>query len=378
VNAPWCGLCDKWTRQLTEESMYGGYTTQRPCPDCGAAKDECRPNARCGNCDLCRAGAELDAEDMTWLEKLRAALVDSDGLDTIPDPEPLIGDDILFRDCLVWMVGKPGCMKSFTALDMAGCVATGEPWQGYPVAEGLVLYLVAEGVRGTKKRVRAWEKSMGRTMTGVLFLPIAVQSKNGAQWDAFVELVRELKPALIVIDTQARVTVGVEENSNTEMGEFVDRAERLRMACGACVMIIHHIGRNGDTGRGATTLDGALSTIIKVTKDDDRVELECQKNKDGAEWDTIRLRAVPTAESIVLALDGPGVAPRPIHRPWLGDWWKVHELEPVSVSVLTKSGIVSETTFHRSKLDLIREGIVVREGTGNATRYQLTGEPDCR
>jgi hypothetical protein len=93
-----------------------------------------------------------------------------------------------------------------------------------------VLYLVAEGVRGTKKRVRAWEKSMGREMTGVLFLPIAVQSKNGAQWDAFVELVRELKPALIVIDTQARVTVGVEENSNTEMGEFVDRAERLRMA----------------------------------------------------------------------------------------------------------------------------------------------------
>jgi RecA-family ATPase len=334
---------------------------------------ECSPGSPCGNCDFCTA-----EEATTWLDKLRAALVDTDGLDTIPDPEPLIGEDILFRDCLVWMVGKPGCMKSFTALDMAGCVATGEHWQGYPVARGGVLYLVAEGVRGTKKRVRAWEKSMGRAMTGVLFLPIAVQSKNGAQWGGFVDLVRELKPALIVIDTQARVTVGVEENSNTEMGEFVDRAERLRMASGACVMIIHHIGRNGDTGRGATTLDGALSTIIKVTKDDDRVELECQKNKDGAEWETIRLRAVPTAESIVLALDGPGVAPRPVSRPWLADWWRVHEREPVSVSVLVKSGIVSETTFHRSKLALIREGVVTREGEGNATRYRLTGEPDCR
>jgi hypothetical protein len=93
---------------------------------------------------------------------------------------------------------------------------------------------------------------------------------------------------------------------------------------------------------------------------------------------TIDLRAVPTAESIVLALDGPGVAPAADPPPMAGRLVAVHELEPVSVSVLVKSGIVSETTFHRSKLALIREGIVVREGTGNATRYRLTGEPDCR
>lgn len=40
-----------------------------------------------------------------------------------------------------------------------------------------------------------------------------------------MELARELAPALIVIDTQA---VGVEENSNTEMGDFVAKAERVR------------------------------------------------------------------------------------------------------------------------------------------------------
>jgi hypothetical protein len=262
--------------------------------------------------------AEADPADPSHLDRLRAALVDTEGLDDIPDPEPLIGQDILFRDCLVWMVGKPGSMKSFTALDMGGCVGTGETWQGYPVSQGPVLFLVAEGVRGTKKRVRAWEKSMGRRMTGVYFLPVAVQSKHAAQWTALVELVAELQPVLIILDTQARVTVGAEENSNTEMGEFVHQAERLRAASGACVLIVHHIGRNGDTGRGATTLDGALSTIIKVGKDDDRVTLECQKNKDGAEWDPIDLRAVPTGDSLVLVVsDGLTTKPADIAPKWI-------------------------------------------------------------
>lgn len=318
------------------------------------------------------------AVEPSHLERLRAALVDTDGLDSIPDPEPLIGEDILFRDGLAWMVGKPGCMKSFTALDMAGCVATGETWQGFPVSQGPVLYLVAEGVRGTKKRVRAWEASMGQRMTGVQFLPVAVQSKNASQWGALVQLAGEIQPALIVVDTQARVTVGVEENSNSEMGEFVHQAERLRTASAACVLLVHHIGRNGDTGRGATTLDGALSTVIKVTKDDDKVTLECQKNKDGAEWEAIDLRAVPTGDSLVLMLDDGQHRPKPddvAGRKWVRDWWAQHEDESVSVSTLIETGIVSKSTFHRDKLSLVKAGVIVREGKGGATRYKLSHDP---
>ncbi len=324
--------------------------------------------------------ARIDEEDMpTFLEKLRAAIVDTHGLDTIPDPEPLIGEDIMFRDSLVWMVGKPGHYKSFVALDIAGSVGTGEPWQGHPVAQGTVLYLVAEGVRGTKRRVRAWEKAMGRPMENVKFLPMPVQSKVPEQWSALITLARELRPVLIVLDTQARVTVGVEENSNTEMGEFVHQAERLQHSCGATVIIVHHIGRNGDTGRGATTLDGAMGTIVKVTKDDDRARLECQKNKDGEQWDPIDLRVVPMAESVVLVIEDPTQRRTDRSelrsRKWLAEWWRVHGSEAVSVSVLVKSEVVSETTFHRSKKDLVETGLVVKEGRGNAVRYRLASDP---
>lgn len=314
----------------------------------------------------------------SYADILRAALVDTSGLDDIPDPEPLIGDDILFRDSLAWMVGKPGSGKSFVALDIAGCVGTGESWQGYKVTQGLVLYLVAEGVRGTKQRVRAWEHAMGHTMANVKFLPVAVQAKVPAQWDALVTVASELRPVLLIVDTQARTTVGVEENSNTAMGEFIDQAERIRTATGACVLIVHHIGRTGDTGRGATTVDGAMSTIVKVTKVDDQVSLECQKSKDGPAWDDIVMRIVPMLESVVLVpSDGPRRASRTdvLDRAWIRDWWRVHQREPISVTTLVKSGVTTETTFHRSKLELMELGLVVREGFGNSTRYRLTSDP---
>src|SRR5690606_16316915 len=133
-----------------------------------------------------------------------------------------------------------------------------------------------------------------------------------------------------IIDTQARVTVGVDENSNAEMGQFVDKAERLRKSSRACVLVVHHIGRTGDTGRGATTVDGAMSTIIKVEKDGTEVTLTCQKNKDGEEWDPINLRAVPMGASVVMALStGAGRPDRTIERcaVWLRKWRETFEDE---------------------------------------------------
>lgn len=372
VHDGWCVDCGTWAQFCPQVAGERGL---RADSDQAGTSEDRRPSGVISD----DTGEPAEEDEPSYLDMLRAALVDSAGLDNIPDPDPLIGEDLLFRDCLVWMVGKPGCMKSFTALDMAGCVGTGEHWQGWPVKQGKVLYLVAEGVSGTKKRVRAWEKAMGRTMDDVIFLPIAVQSKLATQWAALIELATELKPALIVIDTQARVTVGVEENSNTEMGIFVDQAERLRKATGACVLIVHHIGKSSDGGRGATTVEGAVNTIIKVTKDENRVTLECTKNKDGTEWEPIKLRAIPTGDSVVLGLDD-GTSHSDTYtslvaRKWVQDWWRVHERDPVSVSVLVKSGIVAEPTFHRTKRDLLTQGVVVKEGNGNATRYRLALDP---
>ena len=235
------------------------------------------------------------AEDLSRAGQLRAALIHTYGLDDLPVPEALI-DGILYRDTLAWLHGKPGHGKSFVALDWAGCVSVGWMWQGRVTMQGPVLYVIAEGVTGLRQRVRAWE-DYADTRAGVAFLPVAVQFLSALDLAAVIEVARDLHPVLIVVDTQARVTVGADENSARDMGEFVAAADRLRRATGACVLFVHHESRAGENMRGSTALEGAAATIARVTKDGPHLLLENPKQKDAAPFDPIRLRLVPRLES---------------------------------------------------------------------------------
>lgn len=222
---------------------------------------------------------------------LAAELLDTTTLGAIPALQPLV-DGFLYRDTLGRANGASGHMKSFVMLDLAGHVGTGQAWHGRAVKQGTVIYLVAEGAAGMLKRVRAWEQHHGRKMEEVLFLPRPVQVGDAAAWAVLVELCRRLRPALIIFDTQARVTVGIEENSSKEMGLVVDRMEALRSATEACVMLVHHQGLNGDHGRGSTAVKGAMQTEIRVTKKgkkgpDARIIVTSDKQKDDEELDDV-------------------------------------------------------------------------------------------
>jgi hypothetical protein len=325
-----------------------------------------------------QAADETDETGETPLDRLRNALVDTAGLDNIPEPEPLV-HGILFRDSLAWLYGAPGCGKSFMAIDIAGCIGTGEPWQGYgPAEQGPVLYLVAEGVTGVKQRVRAWEHSMRTAMTGVQFLPVAVQASNATEWNALVQLAAELRPALVVVDTQARVTVGMEENSAKEMGEFVHRVEQLRKATAACVLVVHHTGRGGEHMRGSIAMDGAATTMIKVEKGEDILQVECTKQKDAPEFDSFRLRLVSYEMSAVLSLiEGPLTVDsgHPAVRAMLTEWWNTHETDFVSATTLIEQKIVTKATFYRTAKALEKTGVVEVKQAGNGKRYRLLREP---
>jgi biotin operon repressor len=351
------------------------------CPFCDPVGylDQARPESAVDdvNADISDR-AKPDGEDL--LARLESLLLDTDGLDTIADPEPLIHNDILFTDSINWLVGKPGHGKSFVMIDQAGCVATGTDWHGNPVTMGRVLYLVAEGARGIKKRVRAWERAYGVKMTGVDFLPVPVQATNRTAWATLVALAAKRRYAMVILDTQARVTVGIEENSNKEMGEFVHQAEKLREAAGACVVIVHHIGRNGDTGRGATTLDGALTTIMKASKDGSAITLECQKQKDAEEWGKIEFELIPSGESAVLRsmtrisanlVSGPSSAASKT----AGEWFALHGEEWMSATRLIDTLGITSTTFYRHKEELRKGGVIEAREAGKGYQYRHLGAP---
>jgi hypothetical protein len=309
---------------------------------------------------------------LTRLDELRGQLLDSAALDSLPDPEPLI-DGVLFRDSLAWLHGKPGHGKSFVALDWSGCIATGLPWQDSPVTAGHVLYVIAEGVSGLRQRVRAWEDYTGQRM-GVRFLPVAVQLLSTGDVSAVIELARELKPVLIVIDTQARVTVGGDENSAKDMGELVAAADRIRQASRACVLLVHHEARAGENMRGSTALEGAATTLVRVTKDGSQLTIENTKQKDLTEFDTIRLHLAPRLDSAVcMPLDSFALAAELTDseqkivdtlRESFGD-------VAVAPTKLLEVSKVAKSSFYRAVRQLVATGRILNTGTSKRPQYLL-------
>jgi hypothetical protein len=233
-------------------------------------------------------------------------LLSSEELDGIPEPEPLV-DGFLDLDTLTRVIGPSGSGKTFVMLDMAASVATGRPWHGFPVAQGLVIYMVAEGLPGFVKRLRAWElhhlggERIPKDQLRVLGAPVQVTDRE--EWPAWRRALAILQPALVIMDTQARITVGVDENDNSQMGQVVERLEQIRRDTRACVLMVHHTGHEGTHGRGATAVLGALGAELRVEKPSKGfVRLHTSKQKDQEELDALRFRL----ERVDLGLDKRG------------------------------------------------------------------------
>jgi hypothetical protein len=321
----------------------------------------------------------IDTGEPTPTDLLRAKIVTSEELDSIPELEPLIRG-MLNLDTIAWMFGPSGCGKSFAALDMAGCIGAGENWQGFATTKGTVLYVVAEGVRGIKRRVRAWEQAMGHSMQQVHFMPQAVQI-GSQSWTYLTAIAADLGALFVVLDTQARMTVGKEENSSMEMGVVMDAMDAMRQATGACVLSVHHTGWEGGHGRGSTAVRGAFDSAIKVERAGDYVTVTSDKEKDMGDFEDVNLRMIPMGESVVLGAVGP-VRARPSYaevesrtRALRRKWWEYCGTRETTPSQLEAAKVAARNTMAEYRFLLIDHGFVHESGSGNMTRVQLLFEP---
>lgn len=221
-------------------------------------------------------------------DQLIGELLNFRALRAMPRPKPLV-EGLLDLNTIVWMIGKSGTYKSFTLLDIMGHIAQGKPWQGRAVTQGICVCIVGEGAVGMTLRAAAWESVYGET-DYVLVLPRPVQAKDAGAWATLVEAMRRIGPVMVALDTQARVTIGLDENDNSEMMVYVAAADAIRKATGACVVTVHHIGRTGTDARGASSIDGAQDTELRIERTADRrISIHLDKQKDASDEATIDL-----------------------------------------------------------------------------------------
>jgi DNA-binding transcriptional ArsR family regulator len=312
--------------------------------------------------------------DRRYLE-LRGRLLDVDGLRSIAGPVPII-EGLLYRDSLAWLAGKPGHAKSFVAVDLACCVGTGADWHGRRVTRGKVLYLIAEGAAGLGQRVNAWTLRSGRLVDQVLFLPVPVQMLHSVDVAAFTRLLDDLAPDLAILDTQARVTVGAEENSARDMGLFVDALEQVRRASGACILTVHHDARAGENLRGSTAIEGAATTILRASKDGQLVTITNPKQKDAPEQDPFALVLTPLGGSAVLSNEGIGLdhLTRSSEDRILTVLDTCFGQSGATRTELRDASELPRSTYYWAVNELVRKGLVIEHKEGRSTVYTLAAD----
>lgn len=174
---------------------------------------------------------------------------------------------LLQRNSYAVGYGAPSEGKTFVFLDIGYHVAARLPWMGHKVHGGLVLHLAYEGAGGLVKRAKALRQKYGDEDVPHYVVNAAFNLREKVGRKELGAVLAELpeKPVLVVIDTLARALMGGDENSAQDVGAFNSAIAALIESTGACVLLIHHSGKNKNAGaRGSSALLGAIDTELEV------------------------------------------------------------------------------------------------------------------
>lgn len=223
-----------------------------------------------------------------------------DELGEMPPPRWMI-HEMFEANSLVMVAGPPGSFKSFLVLDWLLCMASGRSWLGRHTEKSRVLYVLGEGRSSLLKRIQVWlhhnklNEEEKRTLNENFKVTFDVpQMATRSSVDNMLMGLHALNfsPQVIAIDTFARSFVGMDENSQKDVGLWVDSADRLR-ALGFTVIFLHHTAKNTEFGvkyRGSTAILGAMDTAMTLVRDPDipdGVKLTVTKQKDHDEGDPL-------------------------------------------------------------------------------------------
>lgn len=182
------------------------------------------------------------------------------------------------------MFGASTTGKSFVALDMACAIARGADWNGHRVTKGRVLYVVAEGADGFIQRMDAYDHQHGVEKREIDLITDMVP--NLTEVGQVTDLIKDIKARepyeIIIMDTFAQMTAGINENSGEDMSVALEQCKRIARISGAMVLLIHHSGKDAAKGaRGWSGLRAAADVELEVTRSDEVRAIKVTKLKDG-------------------------------------------------------------------------------------------------
>lgn len=297
------------------------------------------------------------------------------------------------NDSLVMIYAEPGVGKSFFALSFALEVARGGEWLGTPLTPEPVLYLAGERLSTLRDRCEAWTRYHREELPQRFFMPEfnghAPHLSEEDTVEAISLLIKEQGIKLVIIDTYATLTAGINENSSEDTGPTMASLSKLREStCGGTVAVVHHSGKNKANGpRGSTAFMASADIAIKISSGGDRqisaaVEMTNSGTKPLEEWyeiETVPLEPLdgePRSSAILKATGAPkhDEALEELVKQALSTCVEGSLSKPkLRAAVVELRGkTISESHFDRVALKgMIARGEVIMTGKAASTRYQL-------
>lgn len=223
------------------------------------------------------------------------SVVIPNGWDLAADAKPAryLVDGILEEDAHGIFGGASMTYKTFTALRLAHSICSGKPFAGREVyKKGAVVYVCGEGQGSVQRRLKALLIKCGKPDYMIDIVPAGVSLTCPESMAKLRDRIKPLNPVLVIFDTFASLSGGIEENSNSEVGAALNLVRDTCRAVGASSLIIHHFGKNTDQGfRGASAfvnnVDFAFMAHKRGGENSRESGLTCHKMKDGEHFSEI-------------------------------------------------------------------------------------------
>lgn len=203
-------------------------------------------------------------------------------LDLPSSPDTWLVDPLIPSGGAMLLYGDPKVGKSYAALQLAGAIASGQEWLGFPTRKGKVVYLQLDTPRNI------WQTRLKDLLRkgAMCELPLFADRESLEKWpfdirnpEHLIMLREELQaigPDLVIFDT-LRESHSADENDSTEMQQAVASLVAATQPSAIC-LISHARKPSQDEGfslmndnRGSSYIVGRMDAIVRFTPKSARV-----------------------------------------------------------------------------------------------------------
>jgi RecA-family ATPase len=193
--------------------------------------------------------------------------------EAVARPKPMrevIIDGLVRRGEVLNCIAGTKVGKSWLALLLAFCVATGRPFLGRGVTRGRVLLLDNELHPETiQNRLAAVAQALGISPSDAHepfeYLDLRGQAVGIDDLSVMLQRYQSGELTLVILDAKYRFLDGLEENSNSDQTLFHNAVDRLADQLGCVICMIHHATKGSQSGKSVTDVGsggGAQSRTV--------------------------------------------------------------------------------------------------------------------